>query len=146
MGREIKRVPLDFDFPLDESYSDKMWDQHTTADCPAPDECECDYSDDPPEGPGWQLWQTVSDGPITPVFETPEKLIDHMSQPAPVHERIYDPGPYPQNPYGQGWRRETARAFVLGPGWIPSGALIGGQLLSMDELVAEFQRRNTNDA
>lgn len=32
---------------------------------------------EPPEGPGWQLWETVSDGsPITPVFESAEKLAE----------------------------------------------------------------------
>lgn len=30
---------------------------------------------EPPEGPGWQMWETVSEGsPISPVFETPEEL------------------------------------------------------------------------
>lgn len=32
---------------------------------------------DPPEGPGWQLWETTSAGsPITPVFKTPEDLAE----------------------------------------------------------------------
>jgi hypothetical protein len=30
---------------------------------------------DPPAGPGWQVWETTSEGsPITPVFATPEEL------------------------------------------------------------------------
>lgn len=29
---------------------------------------------EPPVGEGWQMWQTVSDGPYTPVFKTPEEL------------------------------------------------------------------------
>jgi hypothetical protein len=30
---------------------------------------------EPPAGPGWQVWETTSDGsPITPVFATPEEL------------------------------------------------------------------------
>lgn len=34
---------------------------------------------DPPEGTGYQLWETVSEGsPITPVFATPEELAHHM--------------------------------------------------------------------
>jgi hypothetical protein len=37
---------------------------------------------DPEEGPGWQLWETVSEGsPISPVFETPEKLAYWMTTP-----------------------------------------------------------------
>lgn len=32
----------------------------------------------PPEGDGWQMWETTSEGsPITPVFETPELLAWH---------------------------------------------------------------------
>lgn len=38
---------------------------------------------EPPEGDGWQLWQTVSEGgPISPVFATPEELAEWMSSPA----------------------------------------------------------------
>ena len=34
----------------------------------------------PPEGPGWQLWQTVSGGgPVSPVFENPERLAEWMA-------------------------------------------------------------------
>jgi hypothetical protein len=39
--------------------------------------------EEPPTGPGWQLWETVSEGsPISPVFETPEQLAHWMSSPA----------------------------------------------------------------
>lgn len=35
---------------------------------------------EPPEGPGWQLWEDVSLGSVvTPVFETPEQLADHCA-------------------------------------------------------------------
>jgi len=35
---------------------------------------------EPPAGPGWQLWETVSEGsPISPVFETPEELARWLS-------------------------------------------------------------------
>lgn len=38
---------------------------------------------DPPEGEGWQLWQTVSEGgPISPVFATAEELAEWMASPA----------------------------------------------------------------
>lgn len=34
---------------------------------------------DPPEGEGYQLWETVSEGsPITPVFATLDELLDHL--------------------------------------------------------------------
>lgn len=35
----------------------------------------------PPEGPGWQLWETTSEGsPQSPVFSTAETLVDWMVQ------------------------------------------------------------------
>lgn len=34
---------------------------------------------DPPHGPGWQVWETVSEGsPISPVFPTAEELIQYL--------------------------------------------------------------------
>lgn len=52
----------------------------------------------PPEGPGWQVWETVSEGsPITPVFETPEALIDHL-----VNEPVF----------GRRWDLEAAERIV----------------------------------
>lgn len=36
---------------------------------------------EPPEGPGYQLWETTSEGsPITPVFDTAEKLARHCEE------------------------------------------------------------------
>jgi hypothetical protein len=64
----------------------------------------------PPEGEGWQLWQTVSEGgPISPVFETPEELARWMASPAYTwgaskHETI---------------SYESALSFVKS-GWAPS--------------------------
>lgn len=38
-------------------------------------EAETWVSTDPPEGDGWQMWETTSEGsPISPVFATPEEL------------------------------------------------------------------------
>lgn len=120
MGREIKRVPLDFVFPIDGSYNDAKWDQHC-AECSKADHDDCEVDTDPPKGEGWQLWQTVSDGPVTPVFETPEALIDYMNEPVPPAKRPrYAPEAYPKMPWAQGWRREVAEKFVRGAGWAPS--------------------------
>lgn len=64
----------------------------------------------PPTGDGWQLWQTVSEGaPISPVFADAEGLIQWMTTPA---AKWGASGP---------WSEAQARAFVLGPGWAPSG-------------------------
>lgn len=119
MGREIKRVPLDFGFPLNDSYADHCYRKHreTCSD----DDCEHDIDREPPKGDGWQLWQTVSDGPITPVFATAEELIDWMCQPVPREKRPhYAPEAFPDNPAGQGWRREIAEPFVKEHGWAPT--------------------------
>jgi hypothetical protein len=142
MGREIKRVPLDFIFPLDASYHDAAWEQHK-ATCPHADDEDYDhdkntcggFSWSPPTGEGWQLWQTVSDGPISPVFATPEELIDWMSQPVPADKRKpYEPAAYPARPWAQGWQRESAERFVRGEGWMPSAMFIDGELLGPNEM------------
>ena len=66
---------------------------------------------EPPEGDGWQLWETVSEGsPISPVFSTAEALAAWMSDPA----------------RGEDWvPAETAYRFI-GVGWAPTGVSRGG--------------------
>ena len=60
MGREIRRVPLDFDWPLN-----TVWEGFLTPDRPGP-----------PAGDGWQVWETVSEGsPISPVCASRDTLI-----------------------------------------------------------------------
>ena len=96
MGREIKRVPMNFDWPIN-----KIWDGYLVSEyqgdlsvrgcpeCPIR-EADCDedneiciyhpsnydkWHHDPSSGNGYQLWETTSEGsPISPVFETPEGL------------------------------------------------------------------------
>lgn len=62
---------------------------------------------EPPKGPGFQIWETVSDGsPISPVFATAEELAAWMA--------------------GKKWGAdsgssyETWMKFIKGPGWAPS--------------------------
>ena len=65
--RELKRVPLDFDYPLG-----KVWDGYL-----CPDDIDIDdfIGTEPPKGNGYQLWETVSEGsPSSPVFKTAEEL------------------------------------------------------------------------
>jgi hypothetical protein len=123
MGREIKRVPLDFVFPLGASYYDAAYDAHCGA-CSKEDHDECKFNSQPPKGDGWQLWQTVSDGPITPVFATADALIDYMCR-----DTASD------RPWATDWRRETATKFVNGPGWAPSFAIVDGQFMSGPDFV-----------
>ena len=66
---------------------------------------------DPPEGDGWQVWQTVGEGsPITPVFPTAETLVDYLSTYGTIwdQERATRGSSMPSGP----WRREAAEAFV----------------------------------
>ncbi len=64
-------------------------------------------STEPPAGPGYQIWETVSEGsPISPVFTTPEELAHYMS----THRWGGDTeGDY-----------KTWLHFINGPGWAPS--------------------------
>ena len=118
MGRAIKRVPLDFVFPLEASWCNTQYDQHMRR-CKKPKDergrCSCQdlHQVDTPKGDGWQLWMTVDDSPLTPVFATPEELIEYMSQPVPDADRKHwDEGPFPSHPRGQGWNRDLAERFV----------------------------------
>lgn len=75
---------------------------------------------EPPEGEGWQLWETVSEGsPITPVYSTDENLIDHMCQP---NDRS-------RGPWDKGWPRNVAEEFVKKHGWAPSGVKVDGEIV-----------------
>jgi len=104
MGRELKRVPLDFDYPLGEvwyGYYDKHYhfchDSYSAGceGCKAyarikgiemPNDACPDFEKfynlpvlpvEPPEGEGYQLWETTSEGsPSSPVFETLELLCE----------------------------------------------------------------------
>ena len=121
MGREIKRVPLDFDCPVGQSFYRRAREKHRVGCRLSDDKCslKCTFDSNPPKGPGWQLWQTVSDGPISPVFASAEALIAWMCEP-----QTDDPyqGPYPEFPWAQGWKRAVAEPFVRAEGWAPSGA------------------------
>ncbi len=65
MGREVKRVPFDFDWP---QY--QRWEGYQ-----APEGKQYE----PPKGPGWQMWTTTDEAPMSPVFKTPEQLADWLT-------------------------------------------------------------------
>jgi len=137
MGREVRRVPLDFSLPIGERWPGFMLDNYLPK-CSAfdgdgytkyPDKCIiCDGHGniataeqrailEVPTGEGWQVWETVSEGsPITPVFPTAEALIDHL-----VAEVTHDVGNpwHKQVQWDQPFRRAAAEAFVK-QGWAPS--------------------------
>lgn len=151
MGREVKRVPMTFDFPIGKSYADFCFDRHRE-ECAESDHDSCDYECcNPPEGDGWQLWQTVSDGPISPVFSTADELIDWMCQPlssekqAARHWDRSEDLAYPDMPWDQGWRRRIAEPFVKRCGWAPSMLMIDGRIMDgPTAFVEEEERRVAN--
>lgn len=58
-----------------------------------------------PEGDGWQLWETVSDGkPVSPVFETEQEFKTYL--------------------IGEGYSESAAAGFIK-QGWCPSGSSDG---------------------
>lgn len=62
----------------------------------------------PPEGEGWQLWSTISEGsPISPVFSSADGLAGWMSDPA----------------RGRDWVPQETAAKFIADGWAPTGAV-----------------------
>ncbi len=99
MGREVKRVDLNFKWPKE------TWWGYCLESVPCgyckknglSDDCELCYGDgwapvsiDPPEGEGWQLWETVSEGsPITPVCASADELAQWLFDNGdPVHGKL----------------------------------------------------------
>lgn len=61
----------------------------------------------PPEGPGYQIWETVSEGsPISPVFDSVDACVTWL--------------------VGEGYSEAAARAFMK-QGWVMSGLSVNGQ-------------------
>lgn len=87
----------------------------------------------PPEGVGYQVWQTVSEGsPISPVFATPEALARHMTT----------------TRWGadEGTSYESWMTFILGDGWAPSMiGFSGGGLMNGVEGLAMLKAQKTDD-
>lgn len=107
MGRELKRVPMDFDWPrgviwpgymgsicsaihraVGKTYSGDICElchlycKHINKEMDKYKECpKNDRGNGPPAGDGYQLWETTSEGsPQSPVFETLEKLCEWCSK------------------------------------------------------------------
>jgi len=141
MGREIRMVPPNWEHPkdsygeyspmfdevfevaLEKYYQNYMSWRNKTHKYYAEEYTFVDYFGNPPnpnycrpefkEEPTWyQVYETVSEGtPITPPFETKEKLIEHLVE----HGTSWDDKEC-------GWNRESAEQFVKSK-WAPS--LIG---------------------
>lgn len=103
MSRMLKRVPLDFDYPLHKRWYGYLIQPEFCKSTPQINLCEecknfarlkkiplsesgCPVYDhwaqeqkiyfEPPEGPGFQLWEDVTEGsPRSPVFESMDDLV-----------------------------------------------------------------------
>lgn len=72
---------------------------------------------DPPTGPWWQVWETITEGsPITPAFATPEMLARWCVE----------------NPFGadEGASYEDWLAFIRAPGVVPTFVATGAGVVS----------------
>lgn len=67
-----------------------------------------------PTGDGYQMWSGTFDGPISPVFGTPEELAEYMvKNPRSSLDKGYD---------YDGWLK-----FINEIGWMPSGIIVAGK-------------------
>lgn len=112
MGREIKRVALDFDHPLEVTWPGYL-DSREMPDGLDDDQEEAWYDEfrktDPTAGPGYQLWEDTTEGsPVSPVFADPEELAVWMTQ-----NRCMFAG----RPMSD---KATAMRFIERGGWSPS--------------------------
>jgi len=134
MGREIKRVPIDFDWPIG-----VIWPGFTFSLCSKMEyvckvekekgercnlcrkyaqlsgyeistyNCPILPLETLPKGEGYQLWETTSEGsPMSPVFSTPEELAEWLE-----FNKASSFGSMTCS-YDQ-WLD-----FIRGPGWAPS--------------------------
>lgn len=118
MGREVKRVPMDFDWPLK-----TIWKGYLDPTGQYGDDWE---RTEPPEGPAYQMWETTSAGsPISPPCATQEELVrwlaDNNASASGSHTATY----------------EQWLEMVKGPGWAPVLVFGGGGLRSGVEFAAE---------
>jgi hypothetical protein len=72
-----------------------------------------------PEGPGYQLWETVSEGsPISPVFPTEEAFIQYL--------------------VSRGSTRSAAESFAKS-GWTPSMVIVNGKMATGIEVAEALE-------
>lgn len=143
MGREIRRVPPNWEHPkneagnyqpmFDRNYHEeaKSWIEAFNSFKPTefcqyywefdypPDEKYCvPYTKD--QATWYQVYETVSEGtPCTPPFETQDELVQHLVE----YGESY-------NPYCKGViDSESAKRFVFETQWVPSFTVTNGEIL-----------------
>lgn len=146
MGREVRRVPPNWEHPMNsvgiyrplhnqfyeelaeqwiknfnEFKPDDLIKYYWEFENPPEEEYCVPYKKE--EATWFQVYETVSEGtPTTPPFATEEELIEHLC----THgESLLKPG------YGKrAFQREVAEKFVLQDKWVPSMIMTGGFLTS----------------
>lgn len=105
MGREIRRVPPNWEHPKDENGQYKPLSKNRKSK----------------KHTWFQVYETTSEGtPVTPAFETEQELIEHLIQ---YGESL--------NPYNSGpINKESAENFVLRTQWAPSLTIKNGEIFS----------------
>jgi hypothetical protein len=150
MGREIMRVPENFDWPIGKIWPGKMismcssignyFENETHEErcflckkyatlsgffissygCP-----EFPFNNIP-KGEWYQAWETTTEGsPISPSFETPEELAQWLED---------------NNASSFGSKTESYDQwlkFIRGPGWAPSMVICNGKIMSGVEVITE---------
>lgn len=85
MSRELKRVPLTFDWPLNAVWPGYQLGYYGRQDYELVEKYlsdeELGRKVEPPTGEAYQMWETVSEGsPISPPFATKEELADWLGE------------------------------------------------------------------
>lgn len=88
----------------------------------------------PPDGDGWQVWETVSEGsPITPVFATADELAAYLAEYGDLWDQKRGDG---------GWGIKRAKAFVS-VGWTMSAASVNGKFLESKDIPLHLAQVDT---
>ena len=157
MGREVRRVPPNWEHPLKDNGHDQPMFKNTYESARAEwlaglaahkpeDHDGADYWEwwgEPPDrayyrpwkdedATWWQLWETVSEGtPVTPPFETREELISWLAEFGDEWD---------QNRGDGGWGRDAAEAFVS-VGYAPSMVVSDGRVLMSKDIPLAMKDR-----
>lgn len=143
MGREVKRVPLDFDWPIG-----KVWAGYMIPTCQADsigcEDCrlaaklrgmkmtsyDCpDFEPfvGPPKGEGWQMWETTSDGsPISPPCKSAEDLAKWLAE-------------NKASAFGSSGATYEQWLGMINAGWAPSLVVHGGKFENGVEYIANHE-------
>lgn len=113
MGREVRRVPLDFEWALD-----VVWDGFINPYDEGEPEHDTWTETPPPAGDAWQMWESTSEGsPMPPPFATPEALATWLA----------DTG---ASSFGYMTATREQWLAMIHRGSAPSAIIVGGRLKS----------------